>query len=499
MVSRRSAPFIALFACAPVSLLVQCVGDNTVNNDAGPDVSVDNTTPDVGADVHPDAPGDASDGGPTCILPDAASGTLDLTFNNGTKAVGGSFLSRAATIATDGSIYVIGSVASCTSTAGQFSFGILHVLQNGSIDPVFAPGNSPLCLKFSPLDFGFAAAMLPGNNPLFGGSSGNGASSGFATLVSLTSDAGPNNGFNLNGQELLTAGAGTVVGSGCGNPQLSDTSPTLTTINSIAVSSTGKIAIVGSNAVNVCDPADFVPAGSAGFVLQLNSDGSPDSAFNSGNPLKDSTVAGFYGVTYDSAGNIVTVGQNAAYLAADASVVRTASVRRFTPSATADGSIEVSATGGMIGRSVIVTPDGHVMIGGSSNIQWPTYGGVLTVMRLTSALALDTGFNGGAPLTLAPLTLDAFVQYSSLAVLCNGAVLAAGTWTSDGGTQQDLALAKVTPTGALDTTFGTGGIAIDLVSGYQIPVGVAQDPTTGKVVVVGRDTVPHLVIARFNP
>jgi uncharacterized delta-60 repeat protein len=477
---------------SPLLAVLRCVGDDSTIPDASMDATADTTVMDTSPPK--DGPvGDGGDGGPTCILPDAASGTLDTTFATGLKAFGANhFDTRAATVDSQGTIYVFGSAAICAD-GGTFGYAIAHILENGSIDPVFTQNGNPLCLAPAPLNIGLTATMLPSNAPLFGGASGNGTTTGYGLLASYTGDASANTGFNLTGTLALPQAAGTTTGGGCGSATISDTSNAFTTINALAVSSTGKIAVVGSNAVAACGINDFIPTGTAGFVLQLNSDGTTDGAFNSGTPLKDGTVTGYYGVAYDAAGNLVVVGQGFA----DASSSMTTSILRYTSTGGTDGSLQLSATGGIVGRSVTVLADGNIMVAGSSNLTAGTYAGPLTIVRLTSGLALDTTFNGGAPLTV-PMTFDAYTQYSSLAVLCNGEVLAAGTWHDDAG-DQNLGLARITTAGALDPTFGQGGVTNDPFTGAEIPVGVAQDPTTGKVVVIGRNTTPQLVIARFNP
>jgi uncharacterized delta-60 repeat protein len=475
-----------------VGVVASSCGGGSSTPDGGVDGGFDSTMNDTGADAAPpvDASNDAADGGPTCVMPDAASGTLDLGFSSGVKTIGsGRFFVRAATIDSAGTTYVLGSHTDCFDASAGYAFAIAHLDQSGNVDPNFPPR----CLDFSAIDYGFAAAMLPANAPVVAGGSGNGATIGFGSVASVVVDGGANLAFNLTGQLLLPQSTGTPGPPGC---PTTDTSTALSTINGIAVSTAGKIALVGSNTVNVCDPNDFAGAGTAGFVLQLNADGTVDSAFNAGQPVKDTTVAGFYGVAYDAAGNIVTVGESPVSSAGLPTSSSTASVRRYTGVGAADGTLEVSATGGMIGRSVVVRPDGSIMVGGSSSLT--NFYGPLTVVRLTSALTLDATFNGGNPLVL-PLTSDGYQQYSSLSVLCDGTVLAAGAYNSDSGTDpQDMALVKLTAAGAIDTSFGTSGLAIDVIAGAEIPVAVARDPS-GRVIVVGRNATPQLVVARFNP
>lgn len=488
--------------------LADCVGDSSTTSDAvdsgaGTDAAqaTDGTVfaSDSGGSV--DAGTDTgADSGPLCVVPNKAlSGTVDNTFSTGTKVVGaGHFYARAATVDPLGGVYVVGSVIDNDAGGGAWDIAILHILQDGTVDPAFTPNANPRRFHYSLLDFGFAAATLPSGAPIFAGSSSNGTLLGNGTVLSVTDGGAYNAAFNpigaTPGYLPLPSGASTIVGSGCGTA-ISDTSSTLTTINGIAASA-DKIVVVGSNVVNVCDGNRYEPVGTKGFVMLLNKDGSTTGTFNGGSVLLDATVGGFFGVAFDANGNIVTVGQNVA----DAGVNRVASVRRFSPAGAASGTVDITATGGFIGRSIGVLPDGKIVVAGSTQLVDPTFGGALIVVRLTSALAIDNTFNGGKPLVTS-LGFDAYTQFGSLAILCDGTVLAAGTWTGDvaSADPQDLGLAKILGTGVLDNSFGEGGIARSVINGAEIPVGATQDPTTGKVVVIGRDAVPNLVIARFNP
>ena len=69
------------------------------------------------------------------------------------------------------------------------------------------------------------------------------------------------------------------------------------------------------------------------------------------------------------------------------------------------------------------------------------------------------------------------------------------TVTFDVGTNQDLALVKLDPTGAPQLPFGTAGVASLSLAGNQSPIGAAQDPASGKVVVVGATQTSGEVVA----
>ncbi|MBS2016062.1 MAG: hypothetical protein JST00_24490 [Deltaproteobacteria bacterium] len=122
----------------------------------------------------------------------------------------------------------------------------------------------------------------------------------------------------------------------------------------------------------------------------------------------------------------------------------------------------------------------------------------------------DAGTDTAAPvpkpvsLAISPAGHDRFfgVSYDAAGNLYAVGQVAA---TTDAADDQETVVAKITPSGALDTTFGSGGVArINLVAGFEQPRNVIVQ-STGKVVVAA--TVLHagtvaadrdVAVARFD-
>ena len=154
-------------------------------------------------------------------------------------------------------------------------------------------------------------------------------------------------------------------------------------------------------------------------------------------------------------------------------------------------------------RSMLRLADGRLVVAGSSyGTASGPYGatGPVAVARLKANGAPDPAFGGGALVASPKLAFNPFVMTHVLGQLCDGTVLVAGRLDVVVGTNQDLALVKLDPTGAPQLPFGTAGVASLSLAGNQSPIGAAQDPASGKVVVVGAtQTSGEVVAARFNP
>jgi len=105
----------------------------------------------------------------------------------------------------------------------------------------------------------------------------------------------------------------------------------------------------------------------------------------------------------------------------------------------------------------------------------------LAVVRLTSAGALDTAFDSDGKATVAVGSGDD--EARGIALLADGGIVIAGE--SSNGSNDDVAVARLTAAGALDTTFSTDGKAAVAV-GSGADVGHAVVVTSAwKVVVAG--------------
>lgn len=135
---------------------------------------------------------------------------------------------------------------------------------------------------------------------------------------------------------------------------------------------------------------------------------------------------------------------------------------------------------------VAIDASGNILVAGTTNT---SNGQEFAVARLTSAGQLDTSFgSGGTALVDIPYVYGYSQESASgLAIDGAGRIVVAGTaWTTNG---KDFAVARLTSTGSLDTSFGSGGETTIAFGGggssdYDEGAGVAID-SSGNIVVAG--------------
>jgi uncharacterized delta-60 repeat protein len=258
----------------------------------------------------------------------------------------------------------------------------------------------------------------------------------------------------------------------------------------------GKLVILGVSSAP--------PEGSAtgAFALErANADGSIDSTFGTSG-IVTGTINGF------------ELGYNAVALQSDGKIVMAGTddlgnlgfvVRRFN----SDGSSDPSFTGDAMipgtafptaALAVLIQPDGGIVVGGLDNILSVDLDSV-TLLRFTSTGSLDTTFGtGGAVLT----DLGGPSQASAIALAPDGKLIVTGSVTNVTESSTQLILERYTSSGALDSTFGSGGTVSLALPGYAATFGnrVVLQPD-GKIVVGGagchdtQETECDFVVARF--
>jgi hypothetical protein len=143
------------------------------------------------------------------------------------------------------------------------------------------------------------------------------------------------------------------------------------------------------------------------------------------------------------------------------------------------------------------------MLAGSLMVAGPnlgTSGGPLLVSKWKATGGVDNTFGDGGTGEIGALYFDTSYMFHTIGAQCDGKVLVGGRLDPDAGLQR-VGVARLLPTGALDNGFGTAGIASlgAAIDPKTIPVGVAQDQATGKIVIVGRDGQSRPFVLRLNP
>ncbi|MFO0383613.1 MAG: beta strand repeat-containing protein [Pirellula sp.] len=257
---------------------------------------------------------------------------------------------------------------------------------------------------------------------------------------------------------------------------------------SITLQADGKILVGGLS--NNGSNDDFA-------LIRYNVDGSLDTSFGTGG--KVTTAVG----TSTDQGRSVTVQPDGKILVGGYSLVggvEDFSLVRYN----ANGSLDTSfGTGGKLttaigsgldfGTSVIVQPDGKIVIGGYSI----TGNYDFAMIRYDANGSLDTGFGTGGKVTT---TIGSGNDYSfGLKVQSDGKLVLAGL--AGIGSTEDVALIRYNIDGSLDTSFGTGGkVTTAIGTGNDRAWNLAFQPD-GKIVIGGYARIgstDDMALVRYN-
>jgi uncharacterized delta-60 repeat protein len=293
-------------------------------------------------------------------------------------------------------------------------------------------------------------------------------------VARLTSSGVLDTGFSTDGKIEFGVGAGDDVLTG------------------LAIASDGDIVAVGygSNGSNF----DFA-------VARLTSAGVLDTAFDSdGKVLVPVGSGADYGhaVAIASDGDILVAGTSHNGSDDDVAVVRLTSAGALDTAFDSDGKVTVAIGSAADGaRAVAIASDGDILVAGTSH---NGSNEDMAVVRLTSAGALDTAFDSDGKVTVAIGSGDD--EARGIALLADGGIVIAGE--SGNGSNDDIAVVRLTSAGALDTTFsGDGKATVAVGSGADVGHSVAISASS-QVVVAGTsaggdDDVAVVVLTGTGP
>ena len=245
-------------------------------------------------------------------------------------------------------------------------------------------------------------------------------------------------------------------------------------IRALAVQPDGKIVVAGV-ASNGADN-DFA-------VARYNTDGSLDATFDGDGKFTYGWGSGHdeaNAVTIQPDGRIVVVGTSYNGSAFLYTLVRLNPNGSLDTTFDADGIVTtaVYTKNNDIAQSVLIQPDGKILAAGQS------YNGSNTdfsLARYNSNGSLDTTFNKTGKVITAFGSSHDYIY--DLAVQTDGKILVAGT--SYTGSKYNFALARYTAAGALDKTFdGDGKLTTSMTTGTDRAYGMVLQPD-GKILVAG--------------
>jgi uncharacterized delta-60 repeat protein len=256
----------------------------------------------------------------------------------------------------------------------------------------------------------------------------------------------------------------------------------------VAVQPDGKIVVVGHDSPN--------PSGSPMFfdVLRFNADGTPDSTFGSGGvksvpftgPLQVAT-----GVAIAPDGRIVVcgyVGGTDADQLVNTAVAVLNSNGSPNTTFSGDGMLTTTTNGDDGAFDVAIQPDGKIVVAGLRN-------GAMVARRYRPDGIPDPLF-GQSGFAEADFPSGASTA-AAVALQSDGSIILAGTAGDPDG---DLAVARLSSNGALDSAFsGDGEFTLDLGSTYDEAASVAIQ-ADGKIIVGGEggSDQRNLVALRLN-
>ena len=391
----------------------------------------------------------------------AAPGDLDTGFSSDGKVttdVGTVDAGRAVAVQPDGKIVVAGY----SLNGPHNDLVVLRYDADGSLDTSFSGDGKVLVDIDSKNDFGYSVAVQSDGKIVVAGAT---ATDSLGVLfdmaaVRLTTAGELDAGFGSGGVKTVGFGAGSEYAM------------------SVALSSDGKIVLAGYGS----NGSDFDVA-----VARLTSTGELDTSFSGdGKVLVPVGSGADYGnaVALAADGDVVVAGSSVGSTE-DIAVVRLTSTGVLDTAFSGDGITTVAVgSGDDLARAVAIAADGDLIVAGTADVTAGSTTEDIAVVRLTPAGMLDTAFSGDGMTTVAVGSGDD--EGRGLVVLDDGRIVVVGE--SHDGSSDDVAVVRLTSTGALDTGFSGDGkatIAVGSASDIGHAVALTAD---WRLVVAGSST-----------
>ena len=226
-------------------------------------------------------------------------------------------------------------------------------------------------------------------------------------------------------------------------------------------------------------------------TLRLNVDGTPDTTFGQGGKATFPIAQGggaaaddATGVAIEATGKIVVVGTSPTSTGTAMTVLQLTSTGALDPSFGSAGVKTISFSGESSAGGVALQSDGEILVSGFVEVSVGTSQTQLEfgVARLAANGALDTSFGDGGLQTIS--SFAAAGAEPALALQPDGKIILAG---NEAGLPTSIAAVRLNANGTLDSTFGTGGVQIlSKTATFAIfvvsAVGLQPD---GRIVIVG--------------
>lgn len=312
----------------------------------------------------------------------------------------------------------------------------------GDLDPSFSGDGIVLTGFGGDIDGGSAVAVqADGKIVMAGTTSGYGELGDYRSdfaLARFDADGALDTSFSGDGKQITRFGAGTV-----------------SIARAVAIQPDGKILVAGSARVSA---VEWELA-----LARYGADGSLDSAFAGDGTLTTGLGGSAYSVAIQADGRIVVAGDSG--------------LARFWPDGSVDTSFGGNGTVTTAGSaySVALQTDGKIVVSGASELA-----------RYRPDGSLDTTFSGDGTVATGSVWARSVAVQVDGRIVVAGAILVAGELP-----HYDFALLGYTPDGALDTSFGSGGLQTTSFGAGWLEDEIAADVALqrdGKIVAVGTST-----------
>ena len=441
--------------------------------------------------VATDSAGDIYLGGSTdgqgYVIKLTAAGVVDTTF--GTDGVYTSpLLGPQSTGAYIGSLAVlpngevIAAQQSLATTGAPADLAVFELTTSGTLDKTFNPGGATPGVNEFSLNGGQSANGLSGLGITPNGDIEVLGFSGSTNALAVARLIGPT---DPNATPPVPPVASSPIGT---------LDPTF---NNGALVQTGIVTVHDGYPSAVVDSSGrtILLGGAGGLEIQrLNPDGSPDLTF--GKDGESSIFVGAEalpaGLAVDAAGDIFIASSAPVSPGMSPTGPQETEIIKFTSSGILDTSfgndgiavINPSISGGWGGEAtLLIDPSGNVDVVGF------TAGGEVAVVRLTPSGTVDPTFNGGN-VDVVPGTSN--VSTDTATIDSSGRIVIAGKTNALANT---LFVTRLNPDGSLDTTFaGTGLLNFTLTPGSRESVSSVATDSAGNIFLGGSNGVQQVVV-----
>lgn len=399
-----------------------------------------------------------------------ANGAIDGSFGSGgyrtTDFSGQSDKASGVVVQPDGMVVVAGT----STVGGDTDFSVARFTTGGSLDPGFS-GDGKIVIAFGGDDDCHDVALQEDGKIVVVGD----GSDSFpeydkdVCIARLNPNGTLDNSFGGTGK--TTPGLGGYDGGGA-----------------VAIQSDGKIVVVGFT-----DPTD-----PNGKLARFNPDGTPDTSLDGDGivSIPNSEVLGDIVIQPD--GGMLVLGE--------ANFRRWLAVYRRLPNGAADPTFDGDGSeffdfgSDTFGRHLALLPDNRILAHGATGTStemvrlWPD--GSLDLGGRQMVAFDETGIPQGSGFP--PGSLE---RVNGMAIQSDGKIVVAGAVVHPVSGESDFALARFTPDGELDTSFGTLGHVSFSFHNDDVATAVAIQPD-GKIVVAGYEGSGfgiNFLLARFWP